>query len=46
MGISNLKSELINNKLFVTSQTVLNVPFIKADYYSTIKELYKKAIEN
>jgi len=46
MGTYNLKTEIINNKLFVSSQTVLNVPFISADYYSTIKELYKKAIEN
>jgi len=46
MGTYTLKTELKNNKLFINSKTIVNVPFITANYYSTIKELYKKAIEN
>ena len=46
MGSYVLKTELIENKILVTSQTKLNVPLIAPNYYETIKELYKRAIEN
>lgn len=46
MGTYVLKTEIKNNKILVTSQTNLNIPVISSMYYSSIKELYKKAIEN
>jgi len=46
MGTYILKTEFKNNKILVTSQTNLNIPVISSIHYSSIKELYKKAIEN
>lgn len=46
MGSYLLKTELKENKIFITSQTKLNVPLIGPNYYETVKELYKRAIEN
>lgn len=46
MGDYVLKTEFKNNKITVSSKTRLNVPVIASVYYSTIKELYKRAIEN
>lgn len=46
MGSYVLKTELRNNMIHVTSETRLNVAVIAPNYYKTIKELYKKAIEN
>ena len=45
MGTYALKT-LQENKIFVTSQTKLNVPLIAPNYLETVKELYKRAIEN
>jgi len=46
MGYYILKTELRNNTIHVTSETRLNVAIIAPNHYQTIKELYKKAIEN
>jgi len=46
MGTYALKTTLQENKILVTSQTKLNVPLIAPNYYETVKELYKRAIEN
>lgn len=46
MGTYSLNTKLQENKILVTSQTKLNVPLIGPNYYETVKELYKRAIEN
>lgn len=46
LGDYVLKIEVVNNKLNVTSQTKINSAIIGANYYKTLKELYKKAIDN
>lgn len=46
MGSYSLSTELKENKIFITSQTKVNVPLIGPNYYETVKELYKTAIEN
>ncbi len=46
IGSYSLRTELKENKIFITSQTKVNVPLIGSNYYETVKELYKTAIEN
>lgn len=46
MGDYVLKTEFKNNKIVVTSKTRLNIPVVSSNYYPTLKELYKRAIEN
>lgn len=46
LGTYILKTEVVNNKIKVTSQTKINIAIIGANYYKTLKELYKQAIEH
>ncbi len=41
----NLFTFALFSEILVTSQTKLNVSLIAPNYYATVKELYKKAIE-
>lgn len=41
----NLFTFALFSGILVTSQTKLNVSLIAPNYYATVKELYKKAIE-
>ena len=46
LGSYILKTKVIGNKINVTSQTKINAAIIGADHYKTLKDLYKKAIDN
>ena len=46
LGTYFMKTEVVNNKINVTSQTKINIAIIGAAYYKTLKELYKQAIEH
>lgn len=46
LGSYILKTEVIGNKINVTSQTKINTAIIGANHYKTLKGLYKKAIDN
>jgi Domain of Unknown Function with PDB structure (DUF3857)/Transglutaminase-like superfamily len=45
LGIYNLKSKVVNNKINVTSQTKINKAIIGSNYYKTLKDLYKQVID-
>ncbi len=46
LGSYILKTEVIGNKINVTSQTKINAAIIGPNHYKTLKGLYKKAIDN
>jgi Domain of Unknown Function with PDB structure (DUF3857)/Transglutaminase-like superfamily len=45
LGTHILKTEVVNNKINVTSQTKINNPIIGSNYYKTLKDLYKQVID-
>jgi len=45
LGTYNLKTKVVNNKINVTSQTKINTAIISANYYKTLKDLYKQVID-
>ncbi len=45
LGTHILKTEVVNNKINVISQTKINNAIIGANYYKTLKDLYKQVID-
>ncbi len=46
LGTYKIKTEVVNNKINVVSQTKINSAIIGANYYTILKDLYKQAIDH
>jgi len=46
LGTYKMKTEVINNKITVISQTKINSAIIGANHYKILKDLYKQAIDH